>query len=102
MPQLCVHNWDFLHLVGSIYDHGASIMTVILSLLLITCTKHLGAIGMSGSYFGKLTPPSIGCISTEDGMLNCSHSLLSNCQGDDATYVVCQCKHSIAKAHLSN
>ena len=75
-------------------------MAVILSLLLIPCTINLGAIGMSGSYFGKLTSPSIGCISTEDGMLNCSRSLLSNCQGDDAAFVVCQCKHS--SAHLSN
>lgn len=50
---------------------------------------------MSGSYFGKLTPPSIGCITTEDGMLNCSHSLLSNCQDDDTAFVVCQSKKNV-------
>ena len=75
-------------------------MTIILSLLPIPCAINLGAIGMSGSYFGKLMPPSVGCSSTEDGMLTCSHSLLSNCQDDGATFVVCQCKHS--SAHLSN
>lgn len=60
---------------------------------------------MSGSYFGKLIPPSIGCIGTKDGVLNCSHSLLSNCQEDDAAIVVCQCKeitHTITIMHLGN
>lgn len=73
-------------------------------LLLILHTINLGAIGMSGSYFGKLMLPSIGCITTEDGMLNCSHSLLSNCQDNDAAFVVCQSKKKVDSivVHLSN
>lgn len=57
---------------------------------------------MSGSYFGKLTTPSIGCITTEDSMLNCSHSLSSNCQDDDAAFVVCQSKKESHHCTLEN
>lgn len=66
--------------------------TIIVHQQCIPSTINLGAIGMSGSFFGKLTSPSVGCVTTEDGTLNCSHSLLSNCQDDDAAFVVCQCK----------
>ena len=93
MPQLCAGSWGFLQMVGS-YDNDYDMRICQISLQFF-----LGAIGISGSYFGKLTPTpvvfaNVGCTGTEDGISNCSHSLLSNCPEHDAALVVCHCKEA--------
>ena len=56
----------------------------------------LGAIGISRLYFDQSTSPvllgGIECTGYEDAILNCNHTVLSDCPDQTVASVVCHCE----------